>query len=147
MKDISECTPKKSSICNCLNIRRASRAVTHFYDKVLEPSGLSITQLSLLRHLQLMQPTNIGELAKKMRIDRTTLNRNMKSLIDGGLISINPGKDPRTKQLILTEDGTATMIKAWKLWCQAQESVKMHLGEADLAILVNLLSKLEALVP
>ena len=147
MKNISECTPKKSSICNCLNIRRASRAVTQFYDKVLEPSGLTITQLSLLRHLQLMQWANIGELAKKMRIDRTTLNRNMKSLIDSDLISINPGKDPRTKQLILTEDGTATMIKAWNLWGEAQELVKMHLGEADLTILVNLLSKLEALVP
>jgi len=148
MKKINECNyPKKSSPCNCLNIRRASRAVTHFYDKILEPSGLTISQLSLLRNLQHVEPVSISELAKIIRIDRTTLNRNMKPLLDSGLLTIYPGQDPRTRQVIMTERGRTVLASAWELWGKAQASVKEYLGEADLAVLVKLLSKLEALVP
>ncbi|HEY3425234.1 MAG TPA: MarR family winged helix-turn-helix transcriptional regulator [Negativicutes bacterium] len=141
------CFPKSSSPCNCLNIRRSSRAVTQFYDKVLEPSGLKITQLSLLRHVQLLGPIAISELAKAMRLDRTTLNRNMKPLVDAGHIVINPGKDPRTRQVMLTEAGNVATEKAWTLWGEAQGALKEYLGEEDLATLIKLLSKLEALIP
>jgi DNA-binding MarR family transcriptional regulator len=147
MKNITESYPKCSSPCNCLNIRRASRAVTQFYDKVLEPSGLKITQLSLLRYIELLGPIAISELAKAMRIDRTTLNRNMKPLADASLIAINPGKDPRTRQVVLTEAGKAAMVTAWELWGEAQAELKEYLGEEDLGTLVKLLSRLEALVP
>ena len=148
MKQINEDSyPKQPSPCNCLNIRRASRAVTQFYDKILEPSGLTISQLSLLRHLQHVEPVSISELAKIMRIDRTTLNRNMKPLADSDFITINPGQDPRTRQVVLTEKGTATTNNAWQLWNKAQASFKEYLGEDDLGTLVKLLSKLEALVP
>jgi DNA-binding MarR family transcriptional regulator len=139
--------PKKPSLCNCLNIRRASRAVTQFYDKILKPSGLTISQLSLLKHLKEVEPVSISELANIMRIDRTTLNRNMKPLADNGLININPGQDPRTRQVVMTQKGTDITDKAWQLWNKAQASVEDYLGEEDLATLVKLLSKLEALVP
>jgi DNA-binding MarR family transcriptional regulator len=139
--------PRQPSPCNCLNIRRASRAVTQFYDKILKPSGLTISQLSLLRHLQHVEPISISELAKIMRIDRTTLNRNMKPLADSGLITITPGQDPRTRQVVLTEHGTVTTDNAWQLWNTAQASFKEYLGEDDLGKLVTLLSKLEALMP
>lgn len=138
---------KKLSPCNCLNIRRASRAVTHFYDKMLEPSGLTISQLSLLKHLKQVEPVSISELASIMRIDRTTLNRNMKPLTDSGFITIYPGEDPRTRQVAITKEGIVITDSAWQLWDKAQKSVKEYLGEEDLAVLNTLLSKLEALAP
>jgi DNA-binding MarR family transcriptional regulator len=147
MKKINECNYPKPSPCNCLNIRRASRAVTHFYDKILEPSGLTISQLSLLRNLKRVEPVSISDLAKVIRIDRTTLNRNMKPLMDSGFITIYPGQDPRTRQIAITEKGIAVLDSAWLLWGKAQESVKDYMGEDDLAVLVKLLSKLEALMP
>lgn len=139
--------PKRSSSCNCMNVRRASRAITQFYDDVLRPSGLTVTQLSLLRHLELLSQTTIGELAKIMRIDRTTLNRNMKPLTDAGFITINPGKDTRTREIILTEKGKEELSAGWKLWGEAQDTIKEYMGEEDLTKLKQLLSKLEALVP
>ncbi len=139
--------PNKPSPCNCLNIRRASRAVTHFYDTLLQPSGLTISQLSLLKHLKQVEPITISQLADVMRIDRTTLNRNMKPLVDQNLITITPGQDPRTRQVAMTPKGTIITNNASKHWDKAQASIKNYLGEADLAILVKLLSKLEALVP
>jgi DNA-binding MarR family transcriptional regulator len=130
-----------------MNIRRASRAVTQFYDEVVKPSGLTVAQLSLLRQLEMTESITISELAKIMRIDRTTLNRNMKPLSDAEFIAINPGKDSRTRQIVLTETGRAAVVKGWELWGEAQAALNEYMGEEDLAKLIVLLSKLEAIVP
>ncbi|EGO64968.1 MarR family winged helix-turn-helix transcriptional regulator [Acetonema longum] len=147
MNHISQVYPKYPSICLCMNVRRASRAVTQFYDEVLKPSGLSVVQLSLLQHIEVAQQASISNLAKLMRIDRTTLNRNMKPLTDAGLIVIRPGEDSRTRQVMITAAGQATMATAWELWGEAQVSLKEYLGQEELIKLIELSSKLEALVP
>jgi len=147
VKHIKETFPKLPSPCNCMNIRRASRAVTKFYDEVLKPSGLTIAQLGLLRHIEIAEMTTITELAKLMRIDRTTLNRNMKPLAHAGLIAINPGNDLRTQQITLTKIGKDAVVKGWALWGKAQSSLKEYMGEEDLVKIIQLLSKLEAIVP
>jgi len=92
-----------------------------------------------------LEQATIGQLAKTMRIDRTTLNRNMKPLADAGLIESHPGQDTRTKVIILTEEGKAAVGLGWRLWGEAQQSIKEYLGEEDLAKLKQLLAKLEAL--
>ena len=138
--------PKRSSLCHCVNIRRASQAVTKFYDKVVEPSGLKIAQYSLLRHLELVEPVTITALAKIMRIDRTTLSRNMKPLLETGLITVSSGKDPRSRQVMLTEAGKAAIVSATQLWDEAQALLEEYLGE-ELHNFEKVLSKLEALVP
>ncbi|WP_068965041.1 MarR family winged helix-turn-helix transcriptional regulator [Desulfosporosinus sp. BG] len=138
--------PKSSSPCHCLNIRRASRAVTQFYEKVLEPSGLKVTQYSLLRNLEWLESVNMSVLAKIMRIDRTTLNRNMKPLINAGLIAVNPGEDSRSRQVILTEVGKTVLFNALELWSEAQASLEEYLGVEELESLEKSLSKLEALI-
>lgn len=139
--------PKISSPCLCLNIRRASRAVTEFYEKILAPSGIKIAQYSLLRHLEYVEPVTISELAKFMRIDRTTLNRNMKPLCEAGLISVKTGKDPRSRQVSLTTAGKKTLVDANILWEQAQMDLKEYLGDADVEHFSKLVAKLEALTP
>lgn len=147
VKHIGEVFPKQSSICNCMNIRRASQAVTQFYDGVVKPSGLTISQLGLLRHVEMLEQTTISELAKIIRIDRTTLNRNMKPLVEAGMIVVSPGADSRTRQVRVTDAGSAAVAKGWALWGEAQESIRQYLGNAELDKLVQLLSKLEALSP
>lgn len=147
MPHIEKVHTKRPSSCNCTNIRRASHAVTQFYENVLQPSGLTIAQLALLRNAELVEQTNLSELAKMIRIDRTTLNRNMKPLVDAGLIVVNPGKDSRTRQVMLTDTGKEALKKGWVLWEEAQASIEEYLGGDELAKLVKLLSKLEALVP
>lgn len=147
LKHIGEVFPKQPSICNCMNIRRASQAVTQFYDGVVKPSGLTISQLGLLRHVEMLEQTTISELAKIIRIDRTTLNRNMKPLTEAGMITVSPGTDSRTRQVRVTDVGRSAVARGWALWEEAQESLKQYLGDAELDKLVQLLSKLEALSP
>lgn len=147
MKNIVEVYPKSSSPCNCMNVRRAARAVTQFYDEAVKPSGLTIAQLGLLRYIESGKQATISELAKMMRIDRTTLNRNMKPMIESAMIVVYSGKDSRTRNVMLTEAGRMAMEQAWSLWGEAQKSLQEYLGEADLLKLTQLLSKLEALAP
>lgn len=139
--------PKIPSPCLCLNIRRASRAVTEYYEQILAPSGIKIAQYSLLRHLKEVEPATISTLANIMRIDRTTLNRNMKPLSDAGLIAINPGKDPRSRQITLTKNGQEVLEKATLLWDEAQAALKEYLGDGEVKQFNKLVAKLEALVP
>lgn len=147
MKKIQQFYPKTSSPCNCTNIRRASRAVTQFYDMVLQPSGLSITQMGLLRSITTSQQVTMSELARKFRIDRTTLNRNLKPLIEAGFIQMERGTDARTRQTVLTDNGERALADACRLWDDAQRMLQDYLGEEDSIHLKKTLSRLEAIVP
>lgn len=79
---------KAPSVCECINMRRASQALTQFYDKLLKPSGLKVTQYSLLSHLKRLGPLTMNELSQAIRLERTTLVRNLKPLEKMGLVSM-----------------------------------------------------------
>ncbi len=115
--------------CTCFNLRKATRRVTSFYDKVLKPSGLKITQMTLLTAIRLSEPVTIKRLAKAIVMDRTTLSRNVSLLNKKGLIDIEPGDDLRTRKLSLTGQGHAALTAAFPLWQRAQVEIKKQLGE------------------
>lgn len=138
---------KFSSPCNCINLRRASQAITEFYDEAVASTGLKTTQLSLLKHINRLGPLNMSELAKAVRLDRTTLARNLKVLEAQGFIAIITGKDSRTRQLHISEKGLKILKTADPYWVEAQEKIKKYLGEEDLKTLTRLLLKIEEIVP
>ena len=74
--------------CTCFNLRKAARAVTQYYDDALRPSGLRVTQFSLLSVIKQFGTVNIGTLADEAVMDRTTLTRNLKLLEQEGLVTI-----------------------------------------------------------
>ncbi len=115
--------------CTCFNLRKATRRVTSFYDKAMKPSGLKITQMTLLTAIRLSEPVTIKRLAQAIVMDRTTLSRNVSLLNKKGLIDIEPGDDLRTRKLSLTEQGHAALKAAFPLWKRAQAEVKRRLGE------------------
>ncbi len=138
---------KKPSECNCLNIRRASQALTDVYDEIMAPSGLKLGQFSLLKHINRLGPVSVSDLALSIRLDRTTLVRNLKSLEEKGLVTDTAPERSRNRQLQLTELGYGTYRAAEKLWLVAQNFVEQYLGKEDTELLTELLSKIEALVP
>lgn len=138
---------KQPAICNCMNIRRASLAVTEVYDEFLAPSGLKVSQFALLSHIKRLAPVNVSDLALEMRVDRTTLVRNLKPMESKGLIIDTSAKGSRNRQLKLTEKGLEALASAAPLWSEAQRFMQQYLGEKELNTLTTLLSKVEALVP
>lgn len=138
---------KKSSPCNCLNIRRASQAITEVYDEFLEPSNLKLGQFSLLKHINQLEPVSVSDLALIMRLDRTTLVRNLKPLEKDELVEDISTEGTRNRQLKLTAKGIETYKLAEKLWEKAQTFVEEYLGKDNIDTFTVLLSKIEALVP
>jgi len=139
--------PKIPLVCNCANVRRAARAITQFYDKVLAPSGLSASQIHPLKQIKNVGSVNMSDLAKVMKLDRTTLARNLKPLIAAGFISVVAGNDLRTRQVSITSNGIKALEAADPLWAKAQEELHEYMGTEDLQMLIKLLSRIEALVP
>jgi len=131
--------------CVCSNIRKAARAVTQLYDGILKPSGLRVTQFALLAVLASAGPTTITRLGQILVMDRTTMTRNLKPLVNQGLITIEAGQDQRTRVVALTASGREALAKALPLWEKAQTRVVEGLGrqrwstlQADLSAVIAL---------
>ncbi|GFO68908.1 MarR family transcriptional regulator [Geomonas limicola] len=134
------------SVCSCVNLRRASRAITRIYDKALEPVDLKITQYSVLANVARSGPLSSSNLARILRLDRTTLVRNLKSLQAAGFIEDHPeAGDPRERAIRITEAGHLMVDKARPLWGLAQRQIEDHLGSAALNQLTTLVTSLETL--
>lgn len=131
--------------CCCNKMRRAARAVTKLYDEVLAPSGLQVTQFSLLRTIErLQEEPSIGTLARATGLDRSTLGRNLRVLQKQGLLRLGPGGDERTRLVTLTEAGRSAISRTLPLWEAAQARVGAVLGTDKQARLFALLDELEA---
>ena len=118
--------PTKARSCACANIRQTDSIVTQFYDGVLAPSGLYAIQLSLLGTITTLAPITINHLATVVDMDRATLTRHLKILVDQGLIRYE-GEDRGTK-VYLTSEGEQAISRAWPLWQEAQEHIERNFG-------------------
>ena len=134
-----------SSACICNNLRRAARLVTNYYDKLLEPAGLRVSQATILVVLYLAGVQTINEMAEQLELDRTTLTRNLKPLARQGLLTIAPGSDQRTRVVALTPEGEAALLKVLPLWEQTQSHMVEGIGEANASLLLTQLSEAAAL--
>jgi DNA-binding MarR family transcriptional regulator len=136
-----------SSPCACSRLRRAARAITQLYDDALAPVGLRVTQLALLRALQRQGRMRIGELAAQSLLDRTALSRNLDPLAARKLVTVEPGRDARTREVMLTRQGIAALAAASPHWEKAQRDVARHIGRERLDGLYDVLRDMESLHP
>ncbi len=138
---------KTPSVCNCTNMRRASRALTQLYDKLLEPSGLKVTQYSLLNHLKRLGPLTMNELSRAIRLERTTLVRKLKPLEKMGLVGMSAEENSQARLVHLTERGQAFLAAAAPYWAQAQQVVEELFTPEELAVFKKALQKVESISP
>jgi DNA-binding MarR family transcriptional regulator len=115
--------------CTCFNLRKAARAVTQMYDEFLRPSGLRVTQFSLLMLIRGMGPIRITDLAEEAVMDRTTLKRNIELLEREGLVRIEAGEDARVREVTLAPTAEKRLVEALPLWQRAQAQVTSELGQ------------------
>ena len=120
----------ETSGCVCFNLRKTARAITQMYDEILKPSGLRATQFSVLAAVAAKGPASMTALSKTLVMDRTTLTRNLKPLLDQGLVKADKGADRRQRQIVITGDGETALVRALPLWRRAQDQVVVGLGEA-----------------
>lgn len=121
---------KRQTQCVCVNLRRATRALTQLYDAALADAGIKVTQFSLLRAIERNEPAAITALAEDLDLDRTTLARNVLPLQRDRLVTLADGADQRVTEVRLTAKGRKAIAAALPLWQQAQEDIARKLGRA-----------------
>lgn len=114
--------------CACFNVRRASRAITQLYEDAMQQFGLKATQFSTLVVIGAMGEHGISAAAEALVTDRTTVTRNVTTLIAAGYVEEISSSDRRARPLRLTAKGRRILTKAQPVWRKVQEQVADALG-------------------
>lgn len=114
--------------CSCFAARRTARAITRHYDQHLKPTGLTVTQFTLLVLLSLGGPQPLSRFAGQLGVERTTLTRNLRTLETRGWVTESATGDRRVRLLSITRRGIAAARAALPHWREAQRSIARRLG-------------------
>lgn len=113
--------------CACNALRKASRAVTRFYDEVMEETGLSLAQFAVLWNIAQREPLPLMDLAHILVMDRTTLYRALKPLEREGWVLLEDGHG-RAKAARLTGKGHEAVANSRDAWQDAQKRLIERFG-------------------
>jgi DNA-binding MarR family transcriptional regulator len=128
--------------CTNLKLRQAARRVTAHYERYVAPTGLKITQYSLLSHVVKLGPLRLGELATAMQLGASTLTRNLAPLVQQGWVVLeNDPTDARGRVVVATPAGTALRAEAQRAWKRAQLALNERLGQDRVAALHALIDE------
>jgi DNA-binding MarR family transcriptional regulator len=100
-----------------------TRVVTQLYDDCMRPSGLRVTQFSILSAIARLGAASLKQLEDELAIDQTTLTRSLSLLERDGVIERASHPDGRIKAMRLTARGRRALEVARPLWAQAQGKV------------------------
>ncbi|HEU4581152.1 MAG TPA: MarR family winged helix-turn-helix transcriptional regulator [Polyangiaceae bacterium] len=106
--------------CLCLHVQRAARALARSFDDAFRELGLTHGQFSLLNALNRPSPPGMGEVARLLAMDPTTLSANVKPLVRAGRIEVRTDEaDRRARRLALTPAGHEALARAVPIWKRA----------------------------
>lgn len=128
MQHATASTPAKPQGCTNLKLRQLMRRVAQHYDAEVGKTGLRGTQYSLLSYVAKLGPLRPGELARAMKVDASTLTRNLKPLVAAGWLELAPGSDGRSRLVSITDAGREKRTEAQRRWRVAQEGINTMLG-------------------
>ena len=112
-------------------LRQVSRHVTSIYVKSLKSVGVTPIQYSMMKAIKVLKSANINVLSDAIKMDRTTLNRNLKPLIRDGIVNIGCFEDRREKLVSLTKKGEEIYEKGYDKWKEAQNELENEIGREN----------------
>ncbi len=124
--------------CSNLRLRQLMRRFDQHYDAELAKAGLKTTQYSLLSHVVKLEPVRPGELARAMKMQPSTLTRNLRPLIGAGWVELGGGTDARSRCITSTQAGRDKRTQAQRHWKAAQLGINRALGAARVVALHTL---------
>ncbi len=141
-------TAVKPQGCTNIKLRQLMRRVAQHYDAEVGKIGLKTTQYSLLSYVVKLGPIRPGDLAREMKMDASTLSRNLRPLIVAGWLELGAGADGRSRLVSVTQAGREKRQEAQRRWRVAQEGINQMLGAARVVELHALIDQcLELLSP
>ena len=135
---VSGMSTDRSSYLNvgkrCIAVRTAmtARAISRHYDNALREAGLTGTQFSLLVAIGSGDFPSMSALGERLSIDRSTLSRNFKPLLENGWVVKEPGQGGRAIPLRLSDAGAEKLNAALPKWEAAQDKLEEMLSDDEL---------------
>ena len=114
--------------CTNQQLRQLMRRMAQHYDFEVGKCGLKGTQYSLLSHVAKLGPVRPGDLAQALKMDPSTLSRNLRPLMASGWLALQAGDDARSRSISVTEAGRAKRIEGQRRWKVAQDGINQMLG-------------------
>ncbi|MGV3572228.1 MAG: MarR family winged helix-turn-helix transcriptional regulator [Ramlibacter sp.] len=139
-------TAVKPQGCTNLKLRQLMRRVAQLYDAEVGKTGLRGTQYSLLSYVAKLGPVRPVDLARAMKVDASTLTRNLRPLMAMGLLQLDAGADARSRLVTITPAGREKRQEAQRRWRVAQEALNQRLGAARVVALHALLDECQDLL-
>jgi DNA-binding MarR family transcriptional regulator len=139
-------TAVKPQGCTNLKLRQLMRRVAQLYDAEVGKTGLRGTQYSLLSYVVKLGPVRPVDLARAMKVQASTLTRNLRPLIDAGWLTLDAGADLRSRLVNATPAGREKRQEAQRRWRVAQESLNQRLGLRRVVALHALLDECQDLL-
>jgi DNA-binding MarR family transcriptional regulator len=120
-----------ASECLAGRVRVLNRVVTGIYEDALRPHKVRISQMNIIIAVSVMGPVSAAEVCRQLRLEKSTLSRDLDRLLDRGWVRATPATG-RTQHLEVTAAGRALIQKVTPAWQEAQDRIYEVLG-ADLA--------------
>jgi DNA-binding MarR family transcriptional regulator len=114
--------------CIATRLRMADRVITKVYDDALRPLDLKVTQMSMLVVAENRGLIRQSEVGAELRLDDSTLSRNLERMRASGWLEEVPGVDARVHSYRLSDAGRALLERAIPAWRSAQRTAKRLLG-------------------
>ncbi|MFL1465785.1 MarR family winged helix-turn-helix transcriptional regulator [Marinobacter sp. HN1S83] len=130
--------------CAALHSRVFSRLVTRHYNAFLRPTGLMVTQFTIMNAITLFTPDSIHHLAETLGMERTSLQRTVDKMIDKGLLQTRSSGHNRSLELSLTQEGKRVYKEASVKWNEAHQAFVDMAGTEEWSSVVEKLQGFSA---
>ncbi len=131
--------------CMAHRLRLMHRVVMGIYDEALRAEGVDmrVSQMNILVQVMLAGPNvTSSDLCEAMKIDASTVSRNVERLIARGWLRTEPGEDERSHVLVVTAKGKRLLEKGVVAWRKAQKQTAALVGEDGVAAIHRLAEKM-----
>lgn len=115
--------------CASSNLRRIARIVSRHYERELRTAGVTTTQMPILAAISAGAGASIGTLAEALDLERSTVSRDVSTLVRRKLVVLEAGEDRRVTTLQLTEEGHRVLVEALAAWRRAHNAMLRRFGE------------------
>ena len=130
--------------CTCTTVRRASRVLARAFDSTLEPAGMGVTQLAVLRAIGRHAGEPLSRVAEDLRMDRTSFYRAIAPMRRDGWIMLTEGPTARARSASITARGRRALQAVSAPWARTQTAIVEKFGRSAWASLVTELERLAA---
>jgi DNA-binding MarR family transcriptional regulator len=140
----SEVVELIASECIAVRLRMIHRVVSGLYDTTLRPHGLRVSQMNVLAAVARAGPVRPVDLCRVLRLDKSTLSRDVERLRRRGWLEVAAGDDARSRRLHITPAGSALLAECLPAWRKAQRQARKLLGDEAVAALAGVAKALWA---